>query len=53
MLERAEKPKSGDQISLPLGYVCWGLQMQTDLGVDPAGHGFGPKISYAWLIRED
>ena len=53
MSERAEKPKTGDQISLPFGYVCWGLQMPTDLGVDPAGHGFGPGISYAWLIRED
>jgi hypothetical protein len=29
MLERAEKTKTGDQISLPLGYVCWGLHLQT------------------------
>jgi len=45
MSERAENPKTGDQISLWLGYVCWGPQMQTDLGVAPAGHGFGPKNS--------
>jgi hypothetical protein len=30
--------KTGDQISPPLGYVGGGLQMQTDLGVDPAGN---------------
>jgi hypothetical protein len=53
MLERAEKSKTDGQISLTLGYVCWGLQMQTDLWVDPAGNGFGPQISYARLIRED
>jgi hypothetical protein len=53
MLERAKKPKADGQISLTLGYVCWGLQLQTDLSVDPAGNGFGPKISYARLIREN
>jgi hypothetical protein len=53
VLQRAEKPKAADQISLPLGYVCWGPQMQTDLSVSPAGNGFGPKISYARLVRED
>jgi hypothetical protein len=51
MLEGAEKPKTGGQISPPLGYACWRQQMQTNLGVDPAGNGFGPKISYARLIR--
>jgi hypothetical protein len=29
---------TGDQISPPGGYVGGGLQMQTDLGVDPAGN---------------
>ena len=30
--------KSGDQISPPGGYVGGGLQMQTDLAIDPAGN---------------
>jgi hypothetical protein len=30
--------KSGDQISPPEGYVGGGLQMQTDLAIDPAGN---------------
>lgn len=30
--------KTGDQISPPGGYVGGGLQMQTDIGVDPAGN---------------
>ena len=30
--------KTGDQISPPGGYVGGGLQMQTDLAVDPAGN---------------
>ena len=30
--------KTGEQISPPLGYVRGGLQMQTDLAVDPAGN---------------
>jgi hypothetical protein len=29
--------KTGDQISPPGGYVGGGLQMQTDLAIDPAG----------------
>jgi hypothetical protein len=29
--------KTGDQISPPGGYEGGGLQMQTDLGLDPAG----------------
>jgi hypothetical protein len=29
--------KTGDQISPPNGYVSQGLQMQTDLAIDPAG----------------
>ena len=52
MLEGAEKTKSGGQISPPLGYACWGQQMETDLGVDPAGTGLA-QDHYAWLIRED
>ena len=30
--------KTGDQISPPGGYVGGGLQMQTDIAVDPAGN---------------
>ena len=30
--------KTGDQISPPSGYVGGGLQMQTDLAIDPAGN---------------
>jgi hypothetical protein len=30
--------KTGDPISPPLGYVGGGLQMQTDLAIDPAGN---------------
>jgi len=30
--------KTGDQISPPDGYVGGGLQMQTDLAIDPAGN---------------
>jgi hypothetical protein len=30
--------KTGDQISPPGGYVGGGLQMQTDLAIDPAGN---------------
>lgn len=30
--------KTGDQISPPGGYVGGGLQLQTDLAVDPAGN---------------
>ena len=30
--------KTGDQISPPGGYVGGGLQMQTDIDVDPAGN---------------
>ena len=30
--------KTGDQISPPGGYVGGGLQLQTDIGVDPAGN---------------
>lgn len=52
MLEGAEKPKTGGKISPPLDYACWGQQMQTDLGVDPAGTGLA-QDHYAWLIRED
>ena len=29
--------KTGDQISPPGGYVGGGLQMQTDIDIDPAG----------------
>jgi hypothetical protein len=36
MSERAENPKTRDQISLPLDDVCWGPKMQTGVGVDPA-----------------
>ena len=30
--------KTGDQISPPGGYVGGGLQMQTDIAIDPAGN---------------
>jgi hypothetical protein len=30
--------KTGDQISPPDGFVGGGLQMQTDLAIDPAGN---------------
>ena len=30
--------KTGDQISPPGGYVGGGLQLQTDIAVDPAGN---------------
>ena len=33
--------KTGDQISPPGGYVGGGLQMQTDLAIDPAGNVWG------------
>jgi hypothetical protein len=32
--------KTGDQISPPGGYVGGGLQMQTDLAIDPAGNAW-------------
>ena len=35
--------KTGDQISPPGGYVGGGLQMQTDLAIDPAGERLGDE----------
>jgi hypothetical protein len=36
--ELPTRQKTGDQISPPDGYVGGGLQMQTDLAIDPAGN---------------
>src|SRR5262245_11922827 len=36
--ELSSRLQTGDQISPPGGYVGGGLQMQTDLAIDPAGN---------------